>query len=245
VAGVNIVRKVQTLKIVGIVNAEPYRGMRNGRTSAFLPIAFAESLNMMQPIDISSIMRPGQGKTYPALIVRVGKSKEVVHVEEEIKKQGFNTFSLMDASKNLTRFFFYLDTFLFVFGALALAVAFLGIVNTLVMAILERRREIGIMKALGASDGDVKRIFFVEAGSMGAVGGALGVALGWSIGRIINTVTNFILQRQDVRPENFWVVPLWLVSAALAFSVLVSLFAGLYPASRAARLDPVQALRHD
>jgi putative ABC transport system permease protein len=243
--GVNIVRKVQTLKIVGIVNSEPYRGMRGGRTSAFLPIAFAESLNMMQPIDISSIMRPGQGKTYPALIVRVGKSREVTHVEEEIKKQGFNTFSIMDASKNLTKFFFFLDMFLLVFGSLALVVALLGIVNTLVMAILERRREIGIMKALGASDGDVKRIFFVEAGSMGAVGGSLGVAIGWSLGRIINTVTNYILQRQDMRPENFWVVPLWLVIFGVGFSIIVSLFAGLYPASRAARLDPVQALRHD
>ncbi len=245
VPGVNIVRKVQTLKIVGIVNAEPYRGMRNGRTSAFLPIAFAESLNMMQPIDISSIMRPGQGKTYPALIVRVAKSKDVSHVEDEIKKQGFNTFSIMDASKNLTRFFRVLDTFLLVFGSLALAVAFLGIVNTLVMAILERRREIGIMKALGASDGDVKRIFFFEAGTMGMVGGSLGVALGWTIGRIINTLTNFYLQRQEMRTENFWVVPLWLVLFSLGFSVFVSLFAGLYPASRAARLDPVQALRHD
>lgn len=245
VPGVNIVRKVQTLKVVGIVNTEPYRGLRSGRTSAFLPIAFAESLNMMQPIDISSIMRPGQGKTYPALVVRVAKSKEVTNVEDEIRKQGFNTFSIMDASKNLTRFFRILDVFLGVFGSLALAVAFLGIVNTLVMAIMERRREIGIMKALGASDGDVKRIFFVEAAVMGLLGGSLGVGMGWTMGRIINLITNFYLQRQDMRPETFWVVPLWLAIFALTFSVLVSLFAGLYPASRAARLDPVQALRHD
>jgi putative ABC transport system permease protein len=114
-----------------------------------------------------------------------------------------------------------------------------------VMAILERRREIGIMKALGASDGDVKRIFFVEAGSMGVLGGALGAGLGWMIGRAINFATNIYLQRQDIKPENFWVVPIWLVAAALGFSVFVSMFAGLYPASRAAKLDPVQALRHD
>jgi putative ABC transport system permease protein len=118
-------------------------------------------------------------------------------------------------------------------------------VNTLVMAIMERRREIGIMKALGASDGDVKRIFFFEAGSMGLLGGALGAGLGWAIGRVINIATNIYLQRQDIRPENFWVVPPWLVGAALGFSLIVSLCAGLYPASRAARLDPVQALRHD
>ena len=136
--------------------------------------------------------------------------------------------------------------FLGIFGSLALVVASLGIVNTLVMAILERRREIGIMKALGASDGDVKKIFFVEACSMGVLGGALGVGMGWLIGRVINFGTNLYLQRQlEAKPQEFWYVPLWLVLGAVGFSVLVSLFAGLYPASRAAKLDPVQALRHE
>jgi putative ABC transport system permease protein len=241
----NVVRREQKLTIVGIVNSEPNRGMRNGRTSVFLPTEFAESLNMIQPGDLRNVMRAGEGKSYTALIVRVARSKQVVQVEDQIKKLGFSTFSIVDASKGLTRAFIFLDLFLGIFGSLALAVAFLGIVNTLVMAILERRREIGIMKALGASDGDVKRIFFVEAGSMGALGGALGVGLGWLIGRAINVGTNIYLVRQQIRPESFWYVPVWLVVGALTFSIVVSLFAGLYPASRAARLDPVQALRHD
>lgn len=241
----NVVRREARLKIVGIVTTEPYRGMRNGRTSALLPTGYAESLNMMQAGDVSGIVRPGQGKTYNALIVRVRKSKDVVHVEDTIKKQGFNTFSIVDASRGLQKAFVFLDLFLGVFGSLALVVASLGIVNTLVMAILERRREIGIMKALGATDGDVKQIFFVEAGSMGALGGALGVALGWMIGRVINIGTNIYMTRQELKPETFWYVPMWLVIAGVTFSILVSLFAGLYPASRAARLDPVQALRHE
>jgi putative ABC transport system permease protein len=241
----SVVRREQRLKIVGIVTNEPYRGMRQGRTSALLPIDFAESLNMMQPADVSGIVRPGEGKTYMGLVVRVAKSKDVTRVEETIKKKGFNTFSIMDASRGLQKAFTFLYMFLGIFGSLALVVASLGIVNTLVMAILERRREIGIMKALGASDGDVKWIFFVEAGSMGALGGTLGVALGWMIGRVINLGTNWYMIRQNFKPENFWYVPVWLVVVGIAFSVIVSLFAGLYPASRAARLDPVQALRHE
>jgi putative ABC transport system permease protein len=241
----NLVPKTLKLKIVGIVSSEPNRGFRQGRTPVFLPLALAESLDMVQAGELWSTLRPSDTKTYIALIVRVGKSKAVSQVEDEIRKQGFSTFSILDASKGITRFFTFLDLFLGIFGSLALAVASLGIVNTLVMAILERRREIGIMKALGASDGDVKRIFFVEAGSMGILGGALGAGLGWTIGRAINFATNIYLRRQDIRPENFWVVPVWLVGAALVFSVIVSLSAGLYPASRAARLDPVQALRHD
>jgi putative ABC transport system permease protein len=113
------------------------------------------------------------------------------------------------------------------------------------MAILERRREIGIMKALGASDADVRDLFFAEAGAMGLVGGAVGVALGWSIGRIINFGTNIYLARQHFPPAQIWSVPLWLFLSAIAFSVLVSLLSGLYPATRAARLDPVQALRYE
>jgi len=241
----SVVRREVRLRIVGIVTSEPYRGMRQGRTSALLPMDYAESLNMMQPADVSGIVRPGEGKTYMALVVRVAKSRDVTRVEEAIKKEGYNTFSIVDASRGLQKAFVFLDLFLGVFGSLALAVASLGIVNTLVMAILERRREIGIMKALGASDGDVKRIFFVEAGSMGALGGSLGVALGWMIGRVINLGTNWYMIRQDLKPENFWYVPMWLVIGGVAFSVFVSLFAGLYPASRAARLDPVQALRHE
>ena len=86
-----------------------------------------------------------------------------------------------------------LDLFLGIFGSLALAVASIGIVNTLVMAILERRREIGIMKAIGASDEDVKKLFFAEAGAMGLLGGIVGVVLGWAIGHVINFGTNIYL----------------------------------------------------
>jgi putative ABC transport system permease protein len=113
------------------------------------------------------------------------------------------------------------------------------------MAILERRREIGIMKAIGASDWDVKSLFFAEAAVMGFVGGILGVAMGWSIGRVINIGTNIYLRRQDFPPENLWSVPWWLVLGAILFAIIVSIFAGLYPAARAARLDPVQALRYE
>jgi hypothetical protein len=244
--GFSVVRKECPVKIIGVVENEPFGGMRAASSaSVFVPIGFMEELNIVQPTDLRSLMRPAKGKTYVSLSVRVAKPSDVPRIEEEIKKQGFFTFSILDASKNISRFFTLLDSFLGIFGSLALAVASLGIVNTLVMAILERRREIGIMKALGASDGDVKKLFFVEAGCLGVVGGVLGVTLGWIIGKTINFGTNIYLSRRDLPSETFWAVPWWLVAAALGFSVAVSLVSGLYPASRAAKLDPVQALRHD
>jgi putative ABC transport system permease protein len=80
---------------------------------------------------------------------------------------------------------------------------------------------------------------------MGLLGGVLGVTLGWIIGRLINAGANFYLRRQNLPPENLWVVPWWLVGGAIAFAIVISMISGLYPAARAAKLDPVQALRYE
>jgi putative ABC transport system permease protein len=245
-AAYSVVSRELKLKIVGVADLDPESMRGPTRARVFLPLKLAESLHVMQPTDLREISRaPTDQPVYSSVSVRVKNPSQVQTVEDAIKKMGFNTFSILDASRSIQQFFKVLDVFLGIFGSLALAVAFIGIVNTLVMAILERRREIGIMKAIGASDGDVKRLFFAEAGAMGILGGIVGVALGWAIGQLINLGTNVYLKRQSFPPEHFWSVPWWLVVFALVFSFLVSLAAGLYPAGRAARLDPVQALRYE
>ena len=241
-----MVSREQKLKIVGISDLDPESMRGPTRAKVFLPLRLAESLHVMQPTDLREISRAASDQpVYSSISVRVKNPAQVQVVEDAIKKMGFTTFSLLDASQSLRSVFRVLDLFLLIFGSLALAVASIGIVNTLVMAILERRREIGIMKAIGASDGDVKKLFFAEAGAMGILGGIAGVALGWAIGRIINFGTNIYLRRESLSPDNFWAVPWWLVALAIGFSFLVSLVSGLYPAGRAARLDPVQALRYE
>jgi putative ABC transport system permease protein len=243
--GFSVVRKTQQLKVVGIVDEEPYGGMRTvSRGRIFLPVDLTEKLNMAEFSDMRSSLR-GRGKTYATLTVRVKDPAKVAQVQNTIKQMGFRTFSVLDATKSLRRFFTVLDLFLGIFGSLALAVATLAIINTLVMAVLERRREIGVMKAIGASDRDVKRLFFAEAGAMGFFGGILGIALGFAIGKAINLGTGIYLRNHQLPAEPVWILPTWLIGAAIAFSILVSLLAGLYPASRAARLDPVQTLKYE
>jgi putative ABC transport system permease protein len=243
----SIERQEKQFRIVGILDEEPFGGMRMiSRARVFLPTQTAEAMNLMQPADTQQLVRSAGGaRTYTMLTVRMKSAAYAEKVEEAVKKMNYSAYSYLDATKSMRRFFAVLDMFLGIFGSLALAVASLAIVNTLVMAVLERRREIGIMKALGASDIDVKRLFFAEAATMGLIGGVLGVVLGWVIGRAINFGTNIYLRRMKMPAENLWTVPLWLVGGAVIFAVLVSVLAGIYPAARAAKLDPVQALRYE
>jgi putative ABC transport system permease protein len=245
--GFSIVPREKNLKIVGVVETEPAAGFGGfGSGRLLIPLEVASSLRAAQINDLRDAVRANSGKqVYASLTVRAKSPSLVQGVEDAIKKMGFGTFSLLDATKSLQVFFKIFDMLLFIFGSLALAVATLGIINTLVMAILERRREIGILKALGAADRDVKQLFFVEAGVMGLLGGVLGVLFGWMVGRAVTIGTNIYLKRQSLPPTDVFAVNWWLVLLAIFLAVVVSLVAGLYPASRAAKLNPVEALRYE
>jgi putative ABC transport system permease protein len=245
--GFSIVPRERDLHIVGIVETEPAAGFGGfGRGRLLIPLAVAETLQPAQTTDLRELLRdkPAE-RTYESLTVRMKGASQVPAAEDAIKKMGFAAFSLLDATHNLRLVFAVFDLLLGIFGSLALVVASLGIINTLVMAILERRREIGVLKALGAADRDVRRLFFAEAGAMGLLGGVLGVTMGWLIGRALNFGTDVYLRRQELPSVTISLVPWWMVAAAIAFAVAVSLVAGIYPASRAARLDPIEALRYE
>jgi putative ABC transport system permease protein len=245
--GISIVPREEKLRIVGVIESDPSAGIGGfGGARVYLPLKTAEQLHVAQPDDLQAFVSGNSAKpTYMALTVRVRSPKDVPQVEAAIKQLGFATFSLLDATKGLRLVFTVFDLFLGLFGSLALTVASLGIINTLVMAILERRREIGILKALGATDRDVRSLFFAEAGAMGLFGGFFGVALGWLIGRALTWGTTIYLHQQNLPGVKISYVPWWLALGAIGFAIIVSLVAGLYPAARAARLNPVEALRYE
>jgi len=246
--GFSVVPRELRLKIVGVVETEPAQGFGGyGNARLLMPLLTASTLRAAQVTDLRDIVRDSNANktTYASLSVRAKSPSQIDALETSIKAMGFGAFSLLDASKSLRTFFTVFDLLLLIFGSLALAVATLGIVNTLVMAILERRREIGVLKALGAADSDVQQLFFVEAGVMGFFGGIFGVLFGWLIGRALTFGTNVYLKRQSLSSIEVTSVPWWLILFAILFAILVSLVAGLYPASRAAKLNPVDALRYE
>lgn len=166
-------------------------------------------------------------------------------VSDSVEKLGYRTFSFAAAFQEIQKFFFYFDLALGVVGLIALLTASLGIVNTMVMSISERKREIGILKSLGADESEIRALFLVESGVIGFCGTVGGILFGWGITRLVATIARYYMQKQGLPAVDPFAMPLWLIGIALAVGVGVSVVAGLYPAARAARVDPVQALRNE
>jgi ABC-type antimicrobial peptide transport system permease subunit len=156
---------------------------------------------------------------------------------------GYSVLSAVEILKNINLVFLVLEGFMACVGAIGLVVSLFGIANTMAMAVLERTREIGIMKALGARNRDIGRLFLSEAAAIGALGGVVGLAAGTALGKLLNLIAHLAFDL----PER---VALFHVTVALAggsvlFSILVSVAAGWLPSRRAARMEPVAAVRYE
>ncbi len=190
----------------------------------------------------------GEGETegYQMAVVRVSDPDLLTGVQKSLNELGFNSFSVVDQLKELRTVFLILNSALGLLGGISLLVASFGIANTMIMSILERTREIGIMKAIGAEDREIKLIFFVEAGLIGLAGGVLGSLVAWGIDAVANRLAyKFVLQPRGVARVDFFALPPYLWLGAIIFAVVIAILAALYPAARAARIDPVEALRHN
>lgn len=231
------------LTVVGIVEGVSTFGDFLG-TAVYVPIEVVEPLYGRAFRSLESIMTGEvRGDSYRQVQVFAEDVVAVTRVQERIADLGFRSSSILDEFADLRKAFVLVNGFLGVVGGISLFVASMMIVNTLVMAVLERRREIGLLKALGASNGDVMRLFLTEAVVIGVLGGFGGLILGWIVAQIANAIANFQMARAGDIQLTIIAFPLWLLLGGLGVALLVSVAAGLYPARRAARVDPVIALR--
>ncbi len=186
----------------------------------------------------------GRGREFDSVDVRVKDLVSLENVRKEVESWGLTTFAIADEMKRIQEAFMILEVILSVLGTIALVVASLGIANVLVMSVLERRKVIGIMKAIGGTDADVRRIFLVEASLAGLLGGLLGLLAGWGLTRIASVfIVRYFARNGILEVPELFAYPVWLLAGAVAFAVLFSLLSGVLPANRAARVDPVEALR--
>jgi len=253
----------KTFRIVGVLSTEIKEGAGQGglrgmmpEAGIYVPLQMAHAWTMEHRGPMSRValalaqqrgnLTEGQTEGYDSAVVRVKDPVQLTEVRNKLTEAGFGSFSIIDEIDQIRTVFLIIDSALGLLGGISLLVASFGIANTMIMSILERTREIGIMKAIGAEDREIKLIFFVEAAVIGVLGGVAGVLMAWGIDGLANRLAyRFILKPQGASFIDFFSLPPYLWLGAILFALVVSILAALYPASRAARIDPVRALRHD
>ena len=214
--------------------------------SIYMPLSEVEGYNAW-----STGQRIDRTKTgYNTVVVKVDDVDNVLDVTDQITALGFQAYTPQSFVQGISGFYMVLQMVFGAMGAIALLVAAIGIANTMTMAILERTREIGLMKAVGASNRDVLAIFLGEAAGIGFIGGLGGIVISWGLGQVLNVIVLGYLAGQAAQtgappPTGAIATPLWLPSAALLFATLMGLVSGLYPALSAATLAPVAALKYE
>lgn len=182
---------------------------------------------------------------YTALKVKVNDQANLAGVKKEVETTGFAATSVADTVAQISQVFGIIRIVLALFGGFALLVAAIGMFNTMTVALLERTRDIGIMKSIGVSNKDVYSMFLTEAIMIAIMGGVLGVILGYLVSSLINVVISWVAHLVGVDAVTLFATPLWFALVVLGFSVLVGTSTGLYPARRAAHINPLDALRYE
>jgi putative ABC transport system permease protein len=236
------IKKTIMLKVVGVL-AET-----RGSADSMMFVSMDDSTAWNEWANGKRINRNKDG--YSTLIVKAESAKVVLDIAQSINDMGYMASTPQEYVQGINSFFTILQVIFGGVGAIALLVAAIGIANTMAMAILERTREIGLMKAVGATNKDILSIFLGEAAGIGFLGGLGGVLLGWGGSKIINVVALSYLSSQASDGGGSMmtaatITPVWLLIFALLFSSLVGLISGLFPALRAATMVPVTALKYE
>lgn len=248
------------VEIVGVMESGPMSGGQN-----FVTLDFAEKLMTQKnwKYDESSKQESKDGGDYqqPALkldkvnniekngyssiMIKADDTQFVQGIAEELKVQGYGVSTAQEMINEMTKAFTGIGIVLGAIGGVALFVAAIGIINTMVMATYERTKEIGVLRACGATRAAIRKLFILEAGMIGFWGGVFGLGFSYTIAQVGNLISNKYFSQYSIPIQNIASFPLWLIIGVLVFTTLLGILAGLYPAVKASRLDPVEALRYE
>lgn len=241
---------VKRLKIVGILKEDYSKGFE---TSEGLIIDAEDMKELIKEYNQLNGVAQKNAGSYDEAQVKVDKIENVAACEKQIKEMGLSAYSLESVREPLEKEVRQKQLMFAGLGIVSLFVAALGIMNTMFMAISERKREIGVMKALGCPLNAVRIMFLTEAGVIGLVGGILGAFISLIISCVINIVSAgislsdyiSIIDAVFLSPDRVSVVPLWLGLCSIVFSVIVGIISGYWPAESAVRISALDAIRSE
>lgn len=200
---------------------------------------------VMEDLYFASDRNQRQG--YRRAVVLVDEARHAGAIETQLRDRGYSAFSVAGVVDRVQGTFTAITIAVAFLTGIALLVAALGIINTMVTSVLERTREIGLWKAVGATHRQVRRVFLLEGATIGALGGLAGLLVALLLRVPIEHVAMDLIAARAPVPVtgDLFVVPIWLYFAGPGMAAAVATLAALYPAHRATRVDPVTALRHD
>lgn len=198
-----------------------------------------------QPTDKNG--KPYRDLKYSQLTVKVDESSNVEAVLEEIQSMGYRADANKEWLEEIEKEFMIIEAVLGGIGAVAMLVAAISIANTMTMSIYERTKEIGVMKVLGCGLGNIRSMFLSEAAFIGFLGGVVGIVFSYMLSFVLNKVAPSVVGDSMGIAEgtNISVIPFWLVLLAIAFSTVIGMIAGFFPAQRATKLSPLAAIRNE
>lgn len=181
---------------------------------------------------------------YERAQVRVTDGEFLTETQEKIIAQGFTVTALSKTVEQANKIFQGIQAVLAVFGGIALTVSAIGMFNTMTVTLLERTAEIGVMRTIGASSFDIIVLFIAEAVIVGLLGGVVGIAIGMGIGLIANGALGVAASNFGGEAVRIFKYPIWFLVFIETFSGIVGFITGLFPARRAAKINPLDAIRY-
>ncbi len=216
--------QIQDVNIVGVSKTVK-------EAAAYIPI------DNLKPLGI---------KNYDQALIKSTKpGASTKAMKDTLTKMGYKVTITEDILSRVDQIFKAVQVVLGAFGMIALFVASIGIFNTMTISLLERTHEIGVMKAIGATNKDVRRMFILEAAQIGFWGGVFGLISGWFAGLVVNFLVDVLARKFSGQASDIFSIPWQFGAVAVIFALIVSVLAGIYPARRAGKLNPLEAIRYE